>query len=168
MDFELAATFSRRDLPGLTDVPATRLGNWLDRLALWQQIPMIPGGHIAYRLTHLFDLVGLAAMIDIGLAAADAASIVRNFGFYRSFIHDPEQIFRLTKRPDHWSASWSSDDIAIVTINTRAIGQQLLERVAALNLAPTYRDGFDALISELARHDRVDAARISASAREAA
>jgi hypothetical protein len=167
MDFNLYAAFSRRELPALINVPASRLGNWLDRLSLWQDMPIVPGAHTVYRLNHLFDLVGLAAMLDLGLPAAQAANIVRNFGFYRTFLHNPDQTFRLRKLKDRWSASWSSDDILIVSINTRAIGQQLLERIGALDLAPSYRESFDALIAGLAKHDRIDADRILA-ARKAA
>lgn len=167
MDFNLYAAFSRRDLPALVNVSPTRLGNWLDRLSLWQDMPIVPGAHVAYRLTHLFDLVGLAAMLDIGLPAAEAAKIVRNFGLYRTFLHNPDQTFRLRKLNDYWSASWSSDDVIGVSINTRVIGQQLLERVGALDLAPSYRKSFDALIGGLAKHDRIDASPITA-ARKAA
>lgn len=167
MDFNLYATFGRRELSGLVGVPTSRLGNWLDRLSLWQEMPIVPGAHIAYRLTHLFDLVGLAAMLDIGLPTTEAAKIVRNFGFYRTFLHDPDQTFRLRKLKDHWSASWSSDDILTVSINTRAIGQQLLERIGALDLAPSYRESFDALIAGLAKHDRIDANRILATRKAA-
>ncbi|MEC3909467.1 hypothetical protein U5A82_02955 [Sphingobium sp. CR2-8] len=160
MDFPNHAAFSRRDLPALIGVPASRLGNWLDRLSLWQDMPIIPGAAVAYRLSHLFDLVGLAAMLDLGLPAAEAAKIVRNFGFYRTFLHDPEQTFRLTRLGDNWSASWSPDDILTVSINTRAIGQHLLEHIAALDLAPSYRVSFEALIGELTKRDRIDARRI--------
>lgn len=62
-------------------VLASRLGNWLDRLALWQEMPIVPGAPMAYLLTHLFDLMGLAAMFDFGLPSAEAAKIVRDFGF---------------------------------------------------------------------------------------
>lgn len=168
MEFETAAGFSRRELPSLVNIPASRLGNWLDRLSLWQEMQIVPGAHIAYRLTHLFDLVGLAAMIEIGLPAAEAASITRNFGFYRTFLHDPDQTFRLSKREDRWSASWSTDDIATVSINTRAIGQQLLERIAALDLAPPYRSSFDVLVAGLGRLDRIDTGSIATAARRAA
>jgi len=168
MEFESVAGFSRRELPSLVNIPASRLGNWLDRLSLWQEMQIVPGAHIAYRLTHLFDLVGLAAMIEIGLSAGEAASITRNFGFYRTFLHDPDQTFRLSRRGGRWSASWSSDDIATVSINTRAIGQQLLERIAALDLAPPYRASFDTLVAGLARFERIDARAIEAAARRAA
>ena len=64
------SAFSRRELPGLRGVPASRLGNWLDRL-------------------HLRELKA------------------------------------------RWSVSWPSDDILIVSINTRRYRAQLLERIVA-------------------------------------
>ena len=73
----------------------------------------------------------------------------------------------LQKLKAHRSASWSSDDILIVSTNTRGIRQQLLERIGALDLAPSYRERFDALNAGLAKHDRRDSGRILA-ARKAA
>ena len=163
MDFEQAAAFSRSQLPQLTNVPSTRLGNWLDRGRLWQDMPIVPGAPAAYRVTHLFDLIGLAGMIHVGLPLAEAASIVRNFGFYRSFLHDKEQVFRLSKRANGWSASWSSDDIATVSINTRAIANQLFARIDALPLSVPYREGFDTLIGKMADRDMLDEALIRPS-----
>jgi hypothetical protein len=69
----------------------------------------------------------------------------------------------LRKLKARWSASWSSDDILTVSINTRGIGQQLLERIGALDLAPSYRESFDATIAGLAKHDRIDTDRVLAA-----
>lgn len=156
MQFDQAAIFGRSDLPKLIGVPSTTLGNWLDRGRLWQEMATMQGSPTTYRVSQLFDLLGLAGMIDIGLPLAEAAKIVRNFGFYRSFLHSSDQLFRLSKRSYGWSASWSSDDIATVSINTRAIGNRLFARINALPLNPSYRESFDQIIDQMARREMLD------------
>ena len=126
-EFAEAIPFSRASMAHVLDVSLRTLNNWIDRHKLWQ-IPR--QGY--YRLGDVFDLAGFSAMRTANIPEQDCARYVRNFGFYRSFLHGT-QCADFSFRNGAWDIG-VYDPTAVVSlrINMRTVGEGIFRRISEM------------------------------------
>ena len=141
-EFAEAIPFSRVAIAHVLDVPHRTLNNWIDRHKLWQT-----RRHGYYRLGDVFDLAGFAAMRTANISEQNCARFVRNFGFYRLFLHG-DQYADFSHRNAEWDIG-VYDPSAVVTlrINMRTVGENIFRRVSELFAADVAEQASDNFLS---------------------
>jgi hypothetical protein len=126
-EYAEAIPFTRSEVAFILSVPTRTLNNWIDRQRLWQTSKR---GY--YRLTDVFDLAGFAAMRTANVPEKECANYVRNFGFYRGFLHG-DQFTDFSNREGKWGVG-VYDPSAMVTlrINMRSVGERIFQRISEL------------------------------------
>ncbi|MBS0480899.1 MAG: hypothetical protein JSR96_01870 [Proteobacteria bacterium] len=125
-----AVAFNRATVAHLLAITPRTLNNWIDRNNLWQT-----SRHGYYRLKDIFDLAGFSAMRAANIPEKKCAQYVRNFGFYRSFLHG-DQFVNFSFREGNWDIG-TFDPITIVSlrINMRTVATEIFRRLAEYLLA---------------------------------
>jgi hypothetical protein len=131
-EFAEAISFSRLSIAQVLDVAPRRLNNWIDRNQLWQERSGLSKRAQRYRLREVFDLAGFSAMRTAHIPEQDCARYVRNYGFYRGFLHG-DQMVDFSYRNDKWDIGlYDPSAIVSVRINLRTIGERIFRRVSQL------------------------------------
>lgn len=155
-----AIPFSRAHMADVIGVSTKTISNWIDRNQLW------PAGRRTayrgyYRLAEVFDVAGFAAMRTANIPERQAAQYVRNFGFYRGFLHG-DQMVDLSHRDGKWDIGVSDPSAVVsVRVNMRSVGSELFRRLSealssAQNNWPTGSfESFQKLYREALRLDRL-------------
>ncbi|MEQ1550504.1 hypothetical protein [Sphingorhabdus sp.] len=126
--------FSRATAARVVGVPTARLNNWLDRNEIWQT-DRGTRFHRYYRLKEIFDLAGFAQMRLAGIPERRCAQFVRNYGFYRGFLHldlDGTQSQHFSMRDGEWQLGvFDPNAVLVLTINMRELAVQIFSRIAS-------------------------------------
>lgn len=127
LEFAEAIPFNRVAIAHVLEVPLRTVNNWIDRNELWQTPRR---GY--YRLSDVFDLAGFSALRTANVPERECARYVRNYGFYRCFLHG-DQFSDFSFRAGKWDIG-VYDPHAIVTlrINMRTVGEGIFRRVSEL------------------------------------
>lgn len=126
-EFAEAIPFSRAEIAHVLDVPVRTVNNWIDRNQLWQT-----PRHGYYRLKDVFDLAGFSALRSANVPEQECARYVRNFGFYRCFLHG-DQFSNLSLRDGKWDIGiYDPSAVVSLRINMRAIGGSIFRRISEL------------------------------------
>lgn len=125
--------FNRRSIAHIVNVPPSTLNNWLDRNDLWAEESNKPRRQRVFRFNHLIDIGGFSAMRMASIPEKDCAKYVRNFGFYRRFIHKDydDGVVKFGIKDHQWAIGFL-DPLSEVTlgINIRVIGSRIFLRLS--------------------------------------
>ncbi len=156
-EFAEAIPFSRTHIAEIVGVSAKTISNWIDRNQLWPE-----GRQKAfrgyYRLSDVFDIAGFSALRAAKMSEGQAAQYVRNYGFYRHFLHG-DQMVDFSYRNGVWDIGlYDPSAVVSLRINMRTVGgdifRRLSETLSESNGWPTESFiSFRRLYGETLRHD---------------
>jgi hypothetical protein len=126
-EFAEAIRFRRPAIALVLGVPLRTLNNWIDRNDLWQ---IARSGY--YRFGDIFDLAGFSAMRMAHIPERECARYVRNFGFYRGFLHG-DQIVDFSHRNGKWDIGLYDPSATVsLRINMRTVGSDIFKGISQL------------------------------------
>jgi hypothetical protein len=133
IEFAEAIAFSRAESARLIEIPLSKLNNWIDRNRLWQT-DRGRGSHRNYTIREVFDLAGFALMRLAGIPEQLSASFVRNYGFYRKFLHDDvdgDQRASFSMTGGEWQVGvFNPNALLTLSINMRELAIDIFNRIA--------------------------------------
>jgi hypothetical protein len=132
-EFAEAIAFSRAESARLIEVPLSKLNNWIDRNHLWPT-DKGRGSRRNYTIREIFDLAGFAQMRLAGIPEQLSASFIRNYGFYRQFLHlgfDGDQRASFSMKNGEWQIGiFDPNALLTLSINMRELGISILNSIA--------------------------------------
>ena len=133
IEFAEAIAFSRAESARLIEVPLSKLNNWIDRNRLWPT-DKGRGSRRNYTIREIFDLAGFAQMRLAGIPEQLSASFIRNYGFYRHFLHlgfDGDQRASFSMKNGEWQFGiFDPNALLTMSINMRELGISIFNRIA--------------------------------------